>query len=205
MVGAAPHDAGGRAAQLGILARELERLGAEQRCVLVRQRRLVGRAAHVAAQHARVCVVEDRGLDASPEQLVGLAHEELVEAVLARDQHREAAAAAAGASPLLAQRRDRAREADRDHAVEQADVDAELERIRRRDAEQLAVLQPTLDLAPLLRGVAGPVRREVRVVAEPLGGEAVDQLGRLAALRERQGPEPALDEHRLQTRRLGER
>ena len=53
--------------------------------------------------------------------------------------------------------------------------------------------------------VAGAVRREVRVVAEPLGGEAVDQLGRLAALREGQRPQPALDEHRLQARRLGER
>ena len=159
----------------------------------------------MTAQHARVCMVEDRGLDPPAEQLVGLAHEELVEAVLARDQHREPAAAAAGASPLLAQRRNRAREADRDHAVEQADVDAELERIRRRDAEQLAVLQPALDVAALLRGVAGPVRRELRVVAEPLGGEPVDQLGRLAALRERQRPQAALDEHRLQTRRLGER
>src|SRR6476469_6500057 len=111
-------------------------------------------------------MVEDCGLDPPAEQLVGLAHEELVEAVLARDQHREAATAAAGASPLLAQRRNRAREADRDHAVEQADVDAELERIRRRDSEQLAVLQSALDVAALLCGVTGPVGRELGVVAE---------------------------------------
>ena len=73
---------------------------------------------------------------------------------------REAVAAAARASPLLAQRRDRAGEADRDRAVEQADVDAELERVRRRDAEQLAFDEPTLDLAALLGRVAGAVRRE---------------------------------------------
>src|SRR5436309_6282033 len=35
----------------------------------------------------------------------------------------------------------------------------------------------------LLRSVAGTVRRETRRVAEPFGGEAMDQLGRLPALR----------------------
>ena len=102
-------------AQLGIGARELERLRAER---APRPRRSAAprrpRSRTCPREHARVRVVEDRGLDAPPEQLVGLAHEELVEAVLARDQHREPAAAAAGASPLLAQRRDRAGEADRD-------------------------------------------------------------------------------------------
>ena len=50
--------------------------------------------------------------------------------------------------------------------------------------------------------VAGAVRREPRVVAEPLGGEAVDQLRRLAALRERERAQAALDEPRLELRRL---
>ena len=114
-------------------------------------------------------------------------------------------AAPPGASPLLAERGDRAGKADGDHAVEQADVDPELERVRRRDAEQVAVLQPPFDLAPLGRRVARAVRREEAVVAEPLGREPVDELGRLPALRERERPEAPLDEHRLQPGGLGER
>ena len=46
--------------------------------------------------------------------------------------------------------------------VQQPDVDPELERVRRADAEQLALEQPPLDLAALLRRVAGAVRREPR-------------------------------------------
>jgi hypothetical protein len=63
---------------------------------------------------------------------------------------------------------------------------------------------PSSSPSALLRGVAGPVRRQVRVVAEPVGGEAVDQLRRLAALREGEGAQPAVDEERLQLRRLRE-
>ena len=111
-------------------------------------------------EDARVLVVEDRRLDSAAEQRLRLAHEVLVERVLARDQHREPVAAPPGSAPLLAQARDRAGEADRDHAVEQADVDPELERVRRAHAEQLAREEPLLDLAPLRGRVAGPVRRE---------------------------------------------
>ena len=115
-------------------------------------------------EHARVRVVEDRRLHAPAEQRVGLAHEVLVERVLARDQHGEPVAAATGATPLLAQRRDRAGEADGDRAVEQADVDAELERVRRRDAEQLSLDEPPLDVAPLLRACS---RRGTARAASP--------------------------------------
>ena len=105
-------------------------------------------------------MIEDRRLHPPAEQLVGLAHEELVEPVLARDEHCDAAAAPARAPPLLPERRDRAREADADHGVEEADVDPELERVRRRHAEQVAAGEPALDL-PSLRGrVAGAVGRQ---------------------------------------------
>ena len=116
----------------------------------------------MAVEHARVRVVEDRRLDPALEQRRRLAHEVLVERVLRGDEHREAVLAAAGASPLLAQARDRAGEADRDRAVEVADVDPELERVGRGDAEQLALDEPPLDLAALLRRVAGAVRGEPR-------------------------------------------
>ncbi len=114
-------------------------------------------------------------------------------------------AAATRAAPLLAERRDRAREADREHAVEQPHVDPELERVRRGHAEQLALEQPPLDLAPLRGGVAGAVRREPRIVPEPLRGEAVDQLGGAAALREAERAQALRDQIGHQPRRLPER
>ena len=198
VLGARPDDPRGRRLQLRVDARCRKRLGPEQRRVVVGERRFVGGRADVPGEHARVRVVEDRRLDASPEQLVRLAHEELVEPVLARDEHGETVPASSGAAPLLAQGRNGAGEADRDHRVEEADVDPELERVRRRDAQEVAFGEAALDLAPLRGGVARTVRREMRVVTEPLGGEAVDQLGRLAALREREGAQPAFDEQRLE-------
>ena len=47
-----------------------------------------------------------------------------------------------------------------DRGVELADVDPELERVGRDDAEQLACRQPGLDLPSLLRRVAGAVGRD---------------------------------------------
>ena len=173
--------------------------------VVVGDRRFVGGGADVAREQARARVVEDRRLDPPAEQLVRLAHEELVEAVLARDEHGETAAAPARAPPLLAQRGDGPGKADRDDDVEQADVDAELQRVRGGDAEQLAVDQAALDLSALCGRVAGAIGREMRVVAEPLGGEAVDELGRLPALCKGERPQASLDEERLQLRRFRER
>jgi hypothetical protein len=81
-------------------------------------------------------------------------------------------------------------------AVEQADVDAELESVRRGHAEQLARRQALLDVAPLRGRVAGPVRREPVAVfrAEPVGRELVNQLRRLPGLREAERAQPALDQ-----------
>src|SRR5581483_2725345 len=119
----------------------------------------------------------------------------------------EPVTAAAGASPLLAEAGDRSREADRDGGVEIADVDPELERVRRGDAEELALDEAPLDLASLLRRVSRPVRGQplCGFRFEPINGEAVDELRRLAALREADRPEAAADEPREQPRRLAER
>ena len=97
--------------------------------------------------------VDQRRLDSAPEQRFRLGDEELVEPILARDQHREPARPASGPTPLLAERRDGAREADRDGTVERADVDPELEGVGGGHAEQLAVDEPALDGAALLRGI----------------------------------------------------
>ena len=109
------------------------------------------------------------------------------------------------AAPLLPQRRDRSGEADRDHAVEQADIDPELERVRCRDAEQLTLEQAPLDLAPLRRRVTRAIGRERRVVAEPVGGEAVDQLGGPPALGEAERAQTARDQIGHQLRGLAQR
>src|SRR5207237_6841221 len=107
-------------------------------------------------------------------------------------------AAAAGATPLRAQACDRARKAHGDRAVEQADVDSELERVGRRDAEQLAPDEAALDVAPLLRRVAGAIGREPRGGGgvDAVGGHAVDELRLLSALREADRAQASLDELR---------
>ena len=66
--------------------------------------------------------------------------------------------------------------------------------------------QPLLDLAALGRRVAGAVRRQARGECrlEPSRGEAVDQLDRLAALREADRPLARGDEAREQARRVAE-
>ena len=144
-------------------------------------------------EDARVRVIEDRRLDAPRQQRVGLPREELIECVVRRDEDRQASLPSAGATPLLPERRDGSRKTDRDRAVEQADVDPELERVRGRDAEELSLDEAALDLAALLGRVAGAVRREPipRCDVHALGGEAVNQLRRLAALREADRPQAA--------------
>ena len=112
-----------------------------------------------------------------------------------------------GASPLLPQARHGAREADRKRAVEKPDVDPELERVRRRHAEEVALDKPTLDVSPLRRRVARAVGREARGQLRPhtLGGEPVDQLRRLPRLRETDRPQAALDEVGEELRAFPER
>ena len=67
-----------------------------------------------------------------------------------------------------------------DGGVERADVDAELERVGRDDGEQLAVDQPALELAALLRRVAGAVGRDA--LGQP--GRRVARARRAASLRD---------------------
>ena len=155
----------------------------------------------MAVEDPRVRVVEDCGLHAAAEERLWLPHEELVERVLTRHEHRQAVSPSACPAPLLAKARDRPGESDRDRTVEQSDVDAELERIRRRHSEQLALDQSPLDLTPLGGRVPGPVGREPRgrLGVDSLGCKAVDQLRRLAALGEADRPQAARDELREQS------
>ena len=82
------------------------------------------------------------------------------------DEDRDARALAPPGPPeLLPGRGDRSRVAGQDRHVEPADVDAELERVRGDDAEDLAVAQAVLDRPPLRRQVAAAVAADPRCAA----------------------------------------
>ena len=99
-----------------------------------------------------------RVLDGPPEEIRGLPHQVLVERVLERDQHgQRLGLAAPRASGPLPDARHRPRIAHQHRGVEPADVDAKLERARADHADQIAVEQPALDLAPLGGQIAGAV------------------------------------------------
>ena len=131
-----------------------------------------------------------------------MAAEELVERVVAGDVHGEAGLAAPGAAPHLPQARDRARERDADRRVELADVDAELERARGAHGHQLALGQPPLDLAPLLRRVAGAVGGDQLAEVGPARvlelepRELLEQLDAAPRLHEADRPHAVLDQPR---------
>jgi hypothetical protein len=92
----------------------------------------------------------DRALAHLPRDDGGL---EQVGAELGEDPAlRDGAELVAGAADPLEAARDRLRRLDLDDEVDRAHVDAELERRRRDEARNLALLQELLDLDPLLAG-----------------------------------------------------
>ncbi len=171
----------------------------------------MGRGAEVAEPDLRALRVEHRGLDAAAKQGLGVAREEPVEPVRSGHVERESLTAPAGSSPLLAQARDGAGEPDGDRAVEQPDVDPELERVGRRHAEELARDEIALDRTALLGGVARAIGREPeRQVGascrlERLAGDPEHDLDATAAAHEADRPQARGRERREQARRLGER
>ena len=109
---------------------------------------------------------------------------------------------------LLPHRRARARVAGEHGGVERADVDAQLERVRRGDREQLAVRQLPLDRPTILGQVAGPIRLDPRAllrVAHVATRELRQQLRGSPRPGEADRADVVLDQPRHQPRRLGER
>jgi hypothetical protein len=171
--------------------------------VALGQRALVGGRAQVRLEDVRVGQVDDGLFDLARQQALGLAHEVLVEGVLAADQHRPALARAPGAPPALPEAGHGAGKAGDQGHVETAHVDAELERAGRHHGAQLPVEQPAFYVAALLRGVAGAVGHDglggrAVAVADTPPHVAVDELGRLARRGEVDGAPPGqhgLGEH----------
>ncbi len=184
---------------------------AEELGVLARQRPLVRGAEEVPAEDLRALVVEDRRLDGALQEVVGVAAEELVERVLARDVYGQAAAAPPGAPPHLPQRGDGPGERDDDGRVELADVDPELQRVGRDHRAQLAANEAALELAALLGGVAGAVGGDepgelwIAVLLQIRDEQLVQNLDALARLHEADQARPVAHEPREQLGRLAER
>ena len=90
-------------------------------------------------------------------------HEELVERVVLGDEHGERPLRTpAGATRLLPHRGAGARVAGEDRRVERTDVDPELERVRRRDREQVAVGELSFETTTVLGEVPGAVGLDAR-------------------------------------------
>ena len=113
-------------------------------------------------------------------------HQVLIHRLVVRHEDRERRLAlAAGAAGLLPGAGERRRSADQDRRVEAADVDAELERVGRDHAAELAREERLLDRAPLFRQVTAAIGTDAigqvgRGALERLTRVAVDQLGRHA-------------------------
>ncbi len=137
----------------------------------------------------RVVRIHARVLGRRPEEVLGVGHHELVQRRARRHQDgRRPAAATAGAAGLLPERRDPAGIASQHRDVQVADVDAELERVGRDDAEHLALAQALLDRPAPGGQVAAAIAAHDPAVARLVGDAALDRrqqdLGGEAALRE---------------------
>ena len=135
------HAPAARREQVGLheLAHRFVEAVAEPARVVGRDRQLVRRARDLRPQHERVLRVHDRAFGRAAGELGRVRDVPLVELVVAGDEHRRGPpVGATGAPGLLPHRRERAGEPVEHDRVEAADVDAELERVRGRDAEHAA-------------------------------------------------------------------
>ena len=119
---------------------------------------LEGGALEVLHQHLHVVGVDAGLLHRRAQQLLGGGGDVLIHRRAGGDQQREAGALPSPrAAEALPQRRHAARPARAHHRVERAHVDAQLQRAGGHHAAHVAAAQPRLDVAPLLRQVAGAV------------------------------------------------
>src|SRR5215203_5912825 len=149
------------------------------------------------SQDIRILEREARGLDAASEDLVGVLVQVLVEGITPGDIHGEGRLfAAPGSAPLLPDGGDAPRIPAAHRRVQRTHVHAQLQGVRRDDAEEFAAEKAALYLAAFADGVAGAVGGDAprQLRPQPVGGVAVDQLSRLAALGKGYRPDPRSDE-----------
>src|SRR5260370_19782238 len=102
---------------------------------------------------AEVVGVDEPLFGIRAEEVFGMPDDELVEGRARSDEDADRPRPAAGAAELLPGRRDGAGIADQDRALQAADVDAELQRVRAHHPVDLSAAQAGLDLAPVQRQV----------------------------------------------------
>ena len=141
------------------------------------ERDLERAALEVLHQHVEVVGVHQPSLRRPAEHVVGVLHDVLVGRRARRDEERDRQVlAATGPTHLLPGRRDGPRVAHENGGLQRADVDPELERVRRDDASHGAVAQTALDRATLAREVSAAVA--THEVGRPLRlGEASAEIG----------------------------
>ena len=187
------------------------RVRPEEPDLLVAQRQFVNGALDVADGDVRVVRVHHRLLRVLREEVFGVGHQVLVNRrVPADEKDQRILALSAGPARLLPQAGDRAGIPHEEAGVEAADVNAELECVRARHAENLLAHEFLLDLAPLLRQVAAAVgahrlRQLPRHWPEPVAAVLENQLRCEARAHKRDRLHPLLDERGHQVDRLPER
>ena len=153
------------------------------------ERQLEGGRPQVRQQHVQVVRVEACFLGRPLEQELRMVDDVLVDRRSRGDQDRHARSLPpAGPAELLPGRRDGSRVAGKDRDIEATDVDAELERVGRDDAEDLAVAQAVLDRPSLGRQVAAAVAADAAARAVALA-QGLAQAGQQQLDRDPRPPE----------------
>ena len=116
------------------------------------------RALHVIDQNLEVVGIDVRVFRRALEEIVGMLDDVLIQRRAGCHQHRQRSGLPApGAAGALPRGGDGSRIAGHHHRVQRADVDAQLQRIGRHHAADLAVAQLALDLAALARQIAAAI------------------------------------------------
>ncbi len=141
--------------------------------------------------------VHDGILDVAPEEVFGIFDEELIKGVPAGDEDDQRLASTTPHPPsALPDIDDGAGVADQHAHVQAADVDAQFEGRGGHDAEQLARVEGSFDLAPFLGQVAGAVRRDdLAQLGMVLRCRAIDEFGDHPRPREDDRSQPAPHAH----------
>ena len=127
-------------------------------------------AAYVPHRHVGIVRIHGSMLGGLAKEVLGLSHQELVDrGILTDEEHNRLVCLAAGTPRLLPHARDGPRVTDHDGCIQAPYVDPQFECVGAHHAQQLALKQHPLDLAPLAWQVPAPIRpdRPRKLGADP--------------------------------------
>ena len=112
----------------------------------------------MVCEDVRILEIDDRALMRGGEEVVRVAHQVLIDGIIVRDQRRHRLLhSPARSACLLPRASDAAGIARQDCRVEPADVNADLERRRGRDPDQLTTEEQPFDLPPFRGSITGSI------------------------------------------------